>query len=347
METRKITALGKYSLIVTLPKKWVKMNNLKQGDNVSLKVQPDLSLVISPEKMGAVEKQREITLFLGAKEDENTITRNIIGCYLNGYNTIRLESGKIFTVEQNAAIRSVVRSLYMRIIKSTASSVVLQTLMDETMASVVSGIERMHIITNSMCQDTLNAMKNWDEDLAMSVVSLEDDVDQFMFFLLRLIRCAAQSPSLANQLGLDVIDCLDCQTLVHRIERVADHITNIAQSLIKLFEQRIFTPKEAFFVLIRAGEIAFDSYDKAVQSFLSNTMDDTKEIIERQREIERLEETIIPLPYSGESEEKNVLCHICIIRDSIKRISEHAADIAELTIDRSFKAENTKELKPH
>ncbi len=344
MERRKITALGKYSLIVTLPKKWAKMNNLKQGDDVSLMVQPDLSLVISPE-MGAVEKQKEIKLFLRAEEDENTIKRNIIGCYLNGYDIIRLESGKIFTAAQHSAIRSVVRTLYMRIIESTASSVVLQTLMDETMASVVLGIERMHIITSSMCQDTLNAMKNWDEDLAMSVVSLEDDVDQFMFFILRLIRCAAQAPSLANQLGLNVIDCLDYQTLVHRIERVADHTTNIAQSLIKLFEQRIFTPKEAFYVLIRAGEIAFDSYDKAVQSFLSNKLDDTKEVIERQREIERLEETIIPLPYSGESEEKDVLCHICVIRDSIKRISEHSADIAELTIDRSFKAGNPKRLK--
>jgi phosphate uptake regulator len=337
METRKITALGKYSLIVTLPKKWVRMNNLNQGDDVSLRVQPDLSLVISP-SIEAVEKQREITLFFRAEEDENTIIRNIIGCYLNGYNTVKLESGRIFTVEQQAAIRSIVRTLYMRIIKSTASSVILQTLMDETMASVVSGIERMHIITSSMCQDTLNAMKNWDEDLAMSVVSLEEDVDQFMYLLLRLIRCAAQTPSLAGQLGLDMVDCLDCQTLVHRIERVADHTTNIAKSIIKLFEQRMFTPKDAFSVLTEAGEIAFNSYNQAVQSYISNTLDNTNEIIDRQKEIERLVETIIPLPYYGESEEKNVLCHICVIRDSIKRISEYAADIAELTMDRSFKA---------
>ncbi len=337
METRKITALGKYSLIITLPKKWVKLNNLSRGDNVSLTVQPDLSLIIHP-KSKAFEKQKEITLIIKADENENTIIRHIIGCYLNGYNIIKLESRNIFSVEQQTTIRRVVRSLYMRIIESTANNATLQTLMDESMASVISGIERMHIITSSMCQDILKSMKNWDQDLAMSVISLEDDVDQFMYFLLRLLRMAAMNPSLANQLGLDMIDCLDCQTLVHRIEHVADHTTNIAESLINLFENWKFMPKNIFPVLIKTAEIAFDSYDKAVQFFLSKSVDNTDKIIDLQNEIKRLEETITPMPYYGEREEKNVLCHICVIRDSIKRISEYAADIAELTIDRSFKA---------
>ena len=34
MERRKISTLGKYSLIVTLPKDWTKMNKLQGGDDV-------------------------------------------------------------------------------------------------------------------------------------------------------------------------------------------------------------------------------------------------------------------------------------------------------------------------
>jgi phosphate uptake regulator len=334
---RKITSLGKYSLIVTLPKNWVEMNNLSKGKTVSLTIEKDGSLVIHP-SLEVIGKQKEITLFFDSENDINTIYRSVIGCYLNGYNKIQLKSKKIFSVEQQTAIRKVVRSLYMRVLESTVNKVVLQVLMDESLASVNSGIERMHIITSSMCKDILKAMKEWDSELTKSVISLEEDVDQFMYFLLRLIRSAAINPSLANQLNLDMIDCLDYQTLVHRIEHVADHVTAIAESIVYLFDNRLFLPSNVFSVLIKSAEIAFNSYDIAVQSFLSKTVENINKIIDQQIEIEKLGETITPLPFFGEREEKPVLCQICTIRDSIKRISEYAADIAELTIDRTYRA---------
>lgn len=336
METRKITSLGKYSLVITLPKYWLKENKLKRGDKVALSVQPDLSLVVHP-TMKVGERKKEIDLIVESEEGANSIIRRIIGCYLNGYTIIRLRSGNIFTVEQQRAIRSIVQSVYMRIIESTASSAIIQTLMDESMASVISGLERMHIITSSMCQDVLNSMKNWNEELAKSVVSLEDDVDQFMFYLLRLIRAAASNPSLAQHLGIDMTDCLDIQTLVHRIEHVGDHTTNIANRLITLIESKADIPTEVFSILIKAAEIAFNSYDKAVQSFLSKDVSYSNEIIEKQGEIEKLGESITPMPYFGEREETRTIFQICNIRESIRRISEYAADIAEITIDRTYK----------
>jgi phosphate uptake regulator len=337
MGSRKIMALGKSSLVISLPKEWLKINNLERGNNVTVTIQNDRTLSVNP-STEVIETKKEAFLSVEADEPAEFIIRRVIGCYLNGYDTIRLKSKNIFTVEQRSSIRRIVRSLYMRIIESSANLVVFQTLLDESMASVQSGIERMHIITSSMGQDVLNAMKEWDEDLAKSVISLEEDVDQFMYFLLRLIRSAAIRPTLAKQLELDMIDCLDSQTLVHRIEQVADHTTNIANGILNLFEERMFMPKDTYPVLIESAEVAYDAYTRAVDAYLSKDVGDVNEIIDLQVQIEELEQSITPLPYSGESESKDVLCHICVIRDSIKRISEFAADIAELTIDRTFKA---------
>jgi len=227
----------------------------------------------------------------------------------------------------------------MMIIESEASSIVLETLIDESKASMSSGIERIHMITYSMCRDILTSMKNWDEGLAKSVVSLENDVDQLMYFLLRLIRGTAISPSLASQLGLDTLDCLDYQTLVHRIERIADHATNIANCVIALIESKISIPEKVITVLIRAAEIVFTSYDKAVQCYLSRDIDPTNEIIDKQNEIEELYRGVTPLPHFGETHETSTLSHIITIRECIMKISHHAADIAELTIDRAYKSE--------
>ncbi|MBN2336487.1 phosphate uptake regulator PhoU [Candidatus Bathyarchaeota archaeon] len=339
METRKIMALGKSSLVVSLPKDWLNINNLERGDTVSLETQRDLSLVVHP-NLKTGEKEKKKIVVIEPDEDEEAITRIVIGCYLNGYSTIQLTSKKIFTTKQQKAIRDVVKSLYLRIIESHASEVVLQTLMDESMASVEHGIDRMHLITVSMCRDILIAMETWDNGLANSVISLEDDVDQFMFYLMRLIRCAAINPSLAGQLGLDILDCLDYQTLVDRIERIADHTTMIAQSVAELTEHENVIPLEVWNVFIESAKLSFDSYEKAVQYFLSKTVSDSNRIIDRQQRVVKLLRKVTPLPDLG-TESRAVFLQMFSIRENIRRISEYAADIAEITIDRTFKPEDS------
>jgi phosphate uptake regulator len=52
---RKIMSLGRSSLVISLPKHWVKLNELKKGDVVSLAVQRDRSLAVFP----GAEKKKE------------------------------------------------------------------------------------------------------------------------------------------------------------------------------------------------------------------------------------------------------------------------------------------------
>ena len=158
-----------------------------------------------------------------------------------------------------------------------------------------------------------------------------------MYFILRLIRLASQDSLLAKKLKLDSLDCLDFQTLAHRIEHVADHLTNIAQNLKTLIEWEMIVPQGISSILIEAAETAFESYSLSVQSFLEKNVEHVDEIIENQNEIIELGELITPLPFSGDLEEKATACPICAIRESVKRISEYSADIAELTIDRVYK----------
>ena len=136
METRKIMALGKSSLVISLPKEWIKSNNIKKGDVLSLEVQRDLSLLVKSSQKTSEEK-RKIAVELDDSAISDSIFRRVIGSYLNGYNDIVLTSNNIFTVQQQHAIRNVVKSLYLRIISSNASRVSLQTLMNESMANLL------------------------------------------------------------------------------------------------------------------------------------------------------------------------------------------------------------------
>ena len=318
-------ALGKSSLVVSLPKEWIESNGLDKGDLLSLEVQRDLSLLIQP-SLRVKDEGRKIVVDIDESVSSDSIFRIVIGCYLNGYNDI---------ISQNQAIRNVVKSLYLRILSSNASSVRLQTLMNESMANIFNGIERMHLITLSMCSDVLKAMKSWDLELARSVVALEEDVDQFMFYLMRLIRSAAIDPALANHLQVDMLDCLDYQTLVDLIERVADNVHKVAFSLVQLEEYKESIPDELWKKLIETASASISAYEKAIEVFRNRSVESCDIIIDEQYRLTQLARSITPFP--------NIIVGdpffypLFVIRDSLIRLGDYASDIAELTIDKAYK----------
>ena len=335
MEYRKVMSLGRSSLVRSLPKHWVELSKIKQGDFVSLRVQRDSSLVVFP---GSERKkdEKQITLYIDPSENEASITRSIISCYLNGFSGIKLVSRKIFSTAQHRAIRRIAGVLFMRVMESDSRNMLLTTLIDESKASVMTTIRRMHLIVDSMCRDALSSLKDQNADLARTVYSLDDDVDHFCFFLLRLLRTAATDLTLTKQLELNLIDCLDYQTLVYRIEHVADNISNIAKQIIVLQGRKQNIPDSLLKQLFASGYEAMDAYSKAVDSFISNDVTECNEIIERQKKIEKSDEEIASQTCANLNIGCETIFAACSILDNIRRIAEWAALIAENTILRSY-----------
>jgi phosphate uptake regulator len=329
-------SLGRSSMVISLPKNWMQLNELKKGDVVSLAIQRDRSLVVYPRaELKSISK--EITLRIGRDDDETLITQKIIGPFLNGYSGITLISEKIFSIPQRKAIRNIVGRLFMRIMESDSKGVYAQTLSDESKASLEQALQRMHLISYSMCEDVFTSLKNNDIALAKSVFSLDDDVDHFSFFILRLLRNAAQDASLANDLRVDPLDCMDHQTLVYRIEHAADYSADIARHLIMLDGSRQKIPDDVLELMFTAGKKAVDLYVKSVNAFFSKDVPFSVEIMKYHQRIEKLDQEIAVKSFTGEHKNAQLVCGICSIRDNIKRIADCAANIAEVAVNRAFK----------
>jgi phosphate uptake regulator len=332
---RRIMSLGRSSMVVSLPKNWMQLNELNKGDVVSFAIQRDRSLVIYP----SAEKKsspKEITIRIGQNEDEALISQKIIGSFLNGYSGVTLISEKIFSIPQRKAIRSVAGRLYMRIMESDSKGVYLQTLTDESKASLDQAIQRMHLISHSMCEDVFNSLKNNDVSLAKAVFSLDEDVDHFSFFITRMLRIAAQDPVLANELRIDSLDCMDYQTLVYRIEHASNYTADIARHIIMLegTDQKI--PDDLLGLMVSEGIEAVDLYAKAVNAFFSGDVPFSVELMKREQKIEKLDQEIATKSFIGKKNPE-LVCAICSIREDIKRIADYAANIAEIAVNRAFK----------
>jgi phosphate uptake regulator len=221
--------------------------------------------------------------------------------------------------------------------ESDAKGIYIQTLIDESKASLEQAIERMHLISQSMCEDTFNALKNEDLELAKAVFSLDDDVDHFTYFIIRLLRDAAQNTTLANELRVDPLDCMDHQTLVYRMEQAADYAADVARHMIMLHGTQEKIPEDVRELMITAGTLAVDLYAKSVSAFFSKDVPFSVEILKNQQRIEKLDQDIASRAFTGKEKNAQLVCAICSIRDNIKRIADCAADIAKIAINRAFK----------
>jgi phosphate uptake regulator len=339
MEQRKIMSLGKSSLVLSIPKEWMQLNDLKKGDSVSLNIQRDRSLAIYPSALKKSEP-KEITLSIGQKEEEILITQKILGAYLNGYSGIILTSEKIFTVPQTKAIRRMAGRLYMRVMEADARCVYIQSLMDESEASLERAVQRMHLIASSMVEGAVNSLQSGDLELARSVMTLDEDVDHFAFFILRILRDAAQNPILANELNVDPLDCMDHQILVYRMEYAADYAADIARHIIMLNGAKQKIPPEVLSIMIATGKEVLDLFVKGIAAFFAKDITTAVEIMKYRPKMDKAEVEIATKSFTGPPKSADLVCGICSIRDDIKRICHCAFAMAEMTVNRAFKEPN-------
>ncbi len=334
MTYRKIVKLGRSTLVVSLPKKWVELNRVKWHDDVFLMVQADGSIAIYPEASRRGES-REITLSIEPK-DEDLLHRKVIACYLSGYSSVRLVSTQIFTVGQRQIIRELCQKLYMRIMDASAKEIRIESLVELSKVPLDTGIRRMHAITLGMCKDSMKALVESDKNLANAVISIDDEVDNFSLLLLRLTRSVSYNIVLANQLGLQLVDCFDYQTVVQNIEHIADCAVAIARSVLLMeggIDQFSSSRVEP---LIRLGHEAYAVCDGAIKSFFSAEVKAANEVLELKasagRSLQEMVKTI------SSYEEKNPLRFFVLytVMSSLLRMTELGGDIAESAINRSI-----------
>ncbi len=334
MEIRKIISLGRSSLVVSLPREWLEFHKLKKGDAISISVRRDGSLVLSPVSLSEKE-DRHVEITIGKDEQFASLSRKIIACYLNGYKSIVVKSDGVLSPSQQKGIRKVARMLYLRIMEATSKYMYLEATLDEAKVSLNMSVRRMHSVTYSMCESVVKALEEGTLDVARSVYTLDDDVDHFSFFLMRVLKKATQDPLLAEKLNVDAADCLDYQTLVNKIEHTADCASEIARTYILLHGRGKKMATDVLTLLVDLGKQSLGIYDDAVKAFFSEELGTANLIIDErwpriQEKSFRISEELINEtdPYVG--------CAICSIQKAMEKIGEYAVDIAEIVIDRSF-----------
>lgn len=314
--------MGGGTLLISLPKDWVRKNKITKGSLLALEVTPGGSLLIYP--AGESEKKPKEILLTYPAQYMRRLINLITGSYLLGFDIIRIVSRERIPYEDAQAMKKAIRQLVgLEIIEEDARSITAQFLLEATSLDPEKTFRRMHIITMGMLPDAVQALMQGDALLKKSVSERDDEVDRLYFLLVRLVRSAAMDNKLAAKLKLSTIDCLDYRISAYLLEAIGDTAEDIAKSSASPLENVLGdAEKEATANILK---ILGAMQESAVRAFLAKNSEEGRQVVQLYEDVVR---EIAKLERSIESNESASI--ISRVASSFSRIARCDVDIADL-----------------
>jgi len=331
-EARKLQMTGGSTYIISLPKKWVAYNQLRKGSPLILREERDGSLSLTPSGLAKQEKKEDAFIKVSKKDESDAIIRKVVAAYLVGYNLIhvRAQSREQLSSQQRNALKDFARRYLVgtEIVTDTPNELTLQILLSYPELTVESALRRMSIITSSMHKDSMTALREIDHQLAKAVIDTDTEVDRFNLYMIRQLKLAIANPRIITEIGLTgARDCLGYRLITKSVERTADHAVSIAENVL-LLKKRI--DDETLRKIENMSALAISAFEDAIDSLFKHDFNLAEGVIEKTKEIAKLEkEAVLSSQKIGIEE----IASLRLLIESVRRTAEYASDIAEIVLN--------------
>ena len=329
MEARKVYVSGGSTYVISLPKKWVKKTNLKPGDSLMV-TEHGSSLLIGTSTIEKESLTKEIKI--SQIKSSEALERILIAFYLVGYDTIKIKVDRKDHIAYREIIRNILDYLIgVEIVEDTNEAMTLEIMLDYKRMSTMQILQRMFSIDRSMLLDLGKALKNMDIGLAKDIIAREKEIDRLYFLVVRQLKSAVEYQQIAEKLGIESQrDCLGYRIVVKVLERIADHIENIAKSYIKLFEIQKETQLYEF---IDLTSNVVTTFEKSIQALFTRNGEMAETVFHELKKVEKSQSDISKELFKIEDIQSAILMKAML--DSLRRIASYSGDIAEVAINMS------------
>lgn len=318
--------MGGGTLLLSLPREWVKRNGLKKGSVLAVEEMVSGYLAVRPFR-GEERPLQEIEIGYPAEYGQ-LLVNEITGAYLLGYDVLRIRGKDRISYEDTEVIKQAVRQLVgLEIVEEDAYSITLQFLLQTTTLEPEKTFRRMNLITLGMHQDAMTAWLEGDRRLLKVVRERDDEVDRLYFLLVRLIRTAIRDAHVAQRFGWTPIDCLDYRVAANIVESIGDAAVDLAAGVEALVTHRL--KPEAKDALRAIGEGLGSMQDAAIRAFLTRSVKGAREVVRlfgSLKEAMQRAEHAVPEELSGE------LGPFLASMAAVDKICRGLIDIADLAV---------------
>jgi phosphate uptake regulator len=338
-EIRKLQLTGGSTYIVSLPKGWVKRMGMEKGSNVSITQMEDMTLSLRPEGAGREEEPRRAVIAVTDEITPENVVRRVVSAYLIGYTLIQIRNPlKRIDLAQKRAVKDFTRRKLIgtEIVSDLPRELTLQVLLGRSELSVTDALRRMSVIAASMHREAVIALGADDARLAREVMAIDDEVDRFGLYIIRLLKEAAVDTYSMREIGLtSAREGLGYRLITKSVERMADHAVNIAQNSLALTLSGLGDDLMEGLGLL--SEEAVGVFEDSIEALFDWSYASAEEVIGRTERI-RGEEAAVVRRIIKNAAPGDVPA-LRLIVESVMRTAEYGADVAEVVLNLTIRDE--------
>lgn len=209
---RKVQEIGK-SLLITLPKDWVKALGVRKGSLLKLLVSEHGSISIAPEFAEAEQSREAIIPF------DSYLKRRFIREYFYGNEKITIKLDKGVTERERKEAYDFLKCLMnAQIIEETESKIVVKCFKIEEL-SMEECLRRMYFLSLNLF-DELS-----DKNDKLKVVEIRDSITKFYYMLVMQVRRFLSEGKFTKENQIPLIRAMDIRMVAEKIQRVAELIS--------------------------------------------------------------------------------------------------------------------------
>lgn len=322
---RRVQFTGRSTYVISIPKDWARSIGLTKGSKVFIEIMPDNSLRVRPEPRIAEVKLTKI-VDLSAGLDVNTAMREIVGAYIAGFETFKINFNSR-TVEASKKLRSLIDSKLANlvVVDESENSVTYRVVGPPKPLTARDATSWLSRLVSNMISDLVKGISEGNPNALEAVRERDDLVDKAYIMATRqLVR------TLMGEVTLDAIGLTSQAEAIHyyhafkTLERIADHLSNIAIEAKKIIEKsgRIETS------IVKLVEEVTTTMKTVFEALVKLDMDTARSVA---LQIEVLKTKLGELAMSVTNLENNIAYNNMII--SIGRLLAYSLDLAEIVFD--------------
>ncbi|KON31618.1 hypothetical protein AC482_00205 [miscellaneous Crenarchaeota group-15 archaeon DG-45] len=332
-EMRKLQLTGGSTYIVSLPKDWIEKMGLERGSLVSITRLDDLSLRIQPKGAERTDRPKRAIINISDGDAPERLVRRLVSTYLLGYNIIQIKTQQNrIDSRQRFEVKDFTRKKLVgtEILSDLPRELTLQVLLSYAELSVKDALRRMSVIAASMHRDAISTLATDDLHLAREIIAMDDEVDRFSLYIIRLLKAAVSDGLVLKEIGLQSPrECLGYRLITKSVERMADHAVNIAQNSLALTPSTL--REEVLNELKTLSEAALGAFEEAVDSLFDRSYPKADLVIQRAEKTREMEAAAIQKIIKNAPLEDVAVLRLVV--ESILRTAEYGSDIAEMVLN--------------
>lgn len=208
----------------------------------------------------------------------------------------------------------------------------MEQLYEKKREQLLNDLSDMSEISEDMLQNSIKALDEKDVDLAKKVINRDDVLDNYMITIEEEVsRLLAFEKPLVSDARFSIA----LVNIANNLERIGDHATNIAETVLELKNEEYLEP---LVMIPELADIVSDMLDAVLESFITENADLAEAACRKDETADninaQLYEKSLKLINENVEGKKNINQVISFINvaKSLERIGDHATNIGEETI---------------